>query len=367
MKGFHDKELGALLVLMRSGLWEKAPEDLSFFPLSTESWQAVYQMAVNQTITGIVYRGVCHLPDRFFPPAKILLRWVAAVDAIERQNRKMNAVLTELYRQFVDRGMAVVLQKGQGISLMYEQPLLRECGDIDFYFLERKDADQTFRLLQDRHVPVIPAADESFHYNWKGIKVEHHVRLFDAHSRFTVNYLKKKEKEKGFVRVKLSESSDVDVFVPSPLLNLVMLNMHILKHALGYGIGLRQLCDMARASWCLRHEVSAEELRAVYSKAGIRKWSRLLDDFLLRYMGLPPEAKVYDGRPQSTRPLLDIILKGGNFGFQVQTRFQSLDEAVWKRKILTFSAYMRNLDFALRYAPQEMLWTLFSLTKGQFR
>lgn len=364
---FRDKEAEALLVLMRSGLWEREPDDWSLFPLSDDSWQSVYQLAVGQTITGIVYRGICHLPDRFLPSGKILMRWVAAVDAIERQNRKMNAVLAELYDLFTSEGVAVVLQKGQGVALMYEQPMLRECGDIDFYFLTRKDCAESLRILKSRNIRVTPAADDSFHYTWKGVKVEHHVRLFDVHNRYAVSLLKEKEREKGFVRLKMPGGQGADIWVPSPLLNIVMLNMHIMKHALGYGVGLRQFCDMARASWSLRHDVDFRELRTVCEKTGIGKWSRLLYAFLAEYAGLPEDVRIYGEKPLSPRPLLDIVLKGGNFGFHDRFRAGVVEKAVWKRKLHTLWAYLRRFAFSVRYAPQEMCWTLFSLTRGQFK
>lgn len=52
-----DHELRSLFVLLRSGLWEKDPEDLSLFPLSDAGWLNVYRESVRQTVTGLVYRG----------------------------------------------------------------------------------------------------------------------------------------------------------------------------------------------------------------------------------------------------------------------------------------------------------------------
>ena len=43
--------------LLRAGLWEREPDDLSPFPLTDAQWWDVYRMAVRQTVTGIVCRG----------------------------------------------------------------------------------------------------------------------------------------------------------------------------------------------------------------------------------------------------------------------------------------------------------------------
>ena len=129
-----DRKVEALLLLLRAGLWEKELEDLSIFPLSADDWTEIFRMARRQTVTGIVYRGLCRLPDSFLPPESVLLPWVATVERIERSNHRMNTVLLGLYRRCYSVGVEPVLQKGQGVALFYEQPWVRECGDIDLYF-----------------------------------------------------------------------------------------------------------------------------------------------------------------------------------------------------------------------------------------
>ena len=106
----------ALLVLLRSGLWEREPDDLGCFPLSDESWGRLYRLARQQTVTGVVFRGLQHLPDELLPPGPLLLRWAAEVDAIERRNRAVDAAVAELCSKFRANGLEPVLQKGQGVS-----------------------------------------------------------------------------------------------------------------------------------------------------------------------------------------------------------------------------------------------------------
>lgn len=364
---FSGPGLDAFWILLRSGLWEREPVNLSFFPLSADSWQMIYRLAVRQTVTGIVYRGICHLPDDCLPPENLLLKWVASADDIERQNIRMNKVLVELYGCFTSLGMKVVLQKGQGVAAYYEHPLLRECGDIDFYFPERKDYEQTAVWLQKHSVRVERAPDESFHYSWRGIKVEHHVHLFDLNAPSVRTYLKQQECKYGWV---LSEPLPVvgrRVEVPSPVLNLVLLNAHILKHALGYGVGLRQLCDMARACSHLRQEVSREKLGEMYNKAGLGTWSAVLYTFLVEYLGLPQDVSPYPMVSPGGSSLLDIVLRGGNFGFHGKGQARRGLQAVWIRKYHTMVSHVRNVRFAVRYAPREMYWILWNLIKGQIR
>ena len=125
------RERKALLALLRAGLWEREPEDLSCFPLSDKSWENVFRQARRQTVTGLTFVGLQHLADHLLPPETLLLRWAAETDAIERRNKKMNSAIEELYTMFRKRGLNPILQKGQGVARFYGNPLLRECGDID--------------------------------------------------------------------------------------------------------------------------------------------------------------------------------------------------------------------------------------------
>lgn len=67
----------ALFSLLRAGLWEREPDDLSPFPLTDAQWWDVYRMAVRQTVTGIVCRGLHHLPEALLPGDALMIRWVA--------------------------------------------------------------------------------------------------------------------------------------------------------------------------------------------------------------------------------------------------------------------------------------------------
>ena len=69
---------------------------------------------------------------------------------------------------------------------------------------------------------------------------------------------------------------------------------------------------------------------------------------------------------KKTGVLLDIVLKGGNFGVYSKDR-ENASHARWVRKIQTFKSLAGNVRFAFRYAPKEWFWTIVQLLGGQFR
>ncbi len=382
----------ALFCLLRAGLWEREPDDLSSFPLTDAQWWNVYRMAVRQTVAGIAYRGLHHLPDDLLPGDDLMIRWVAKTDRIERNNRHANAVLRQLMQLMRRRGLHPVLLKGQGVAACYVHPLLRECGDIDLYFSSREEEREAAEEMRRLGCRVERMPDGSHGYCWQGVEIEHHARLFDLHNPMLGKYLAALVGECGFVSLPFGESSldmagwtageslpgpggspasrtgaaedSVMVSVPSPLLNLLLLDAHLLKHLMGRGVGLRQFCDMARVYHVLRGSYSPERLAAVYRHTGLLKWSVQLHTFLVEHLGQPPVDLPGIGMDSCTSSdLLHIVLDGGNFG-QYEASGERIAQVGWKRKMHTACSFWRHRGFSCAVAPRETFWMVARLAMG---
>lgn len=351
----------ALLALLRGGLWEQDVKPHSCFPLSRDSWEEVFLLSKQQTVTGVAFRGLHHLPDGMLPPESLLLRWMAAADGIERKNKEMNLALDSLLTLFARHGLHPILQKGQGLASLYAYPLLRECGDIDLYFVDEKEFESASDSIQAQGIRLVRKADGSLMYSWQGIPVEHHIRLIDLYH--PPHNTKKTDLIWEFRRMALSTASDLEVTVPAPSLNLLLQYAHILKHALGRGIGLRQLCDLALSCDRWHTDIMPDVLKGVCRQAGLTKWVSLLHAFLTERLGLASDRLPYPKTAANTQPLLEIIWRGGNFGHQAYR----LTRPTLLHKIQTAEAFRRNISFAFRYAPKEALAIFVNLLKGQIR
>lgn len=295
------------------------------------------------------------------PPESLLLRWMAAADGIERKNKEMNLALDSLLTLFARHGLHPILQKGQGLASLYTYPLLRECGDIDLYFVDEKEFESASDSIQAQGIRLVRKADGSLMYSWHGVPVEHHIRLIDLYH--PPHNTKKTDLIWEFRRMALSTASDLEVTVPAPSLNLLLQYAHILKHALGRGIGLRQLCDLALSCDRWHTDIMPDVLKGVCRQAGLTKWVSLLHAFLTERLGLASDRLPYPETAANTQPLLEIIWRGGNFGHQAYR----LTRPTLLHKIQTAEAFRRNISFAFRYAPKEALAIFVNLLKGQIR
>ena len=450
--------------MLRSGLWGGADDEVTSFPLTAEEWKKVREEAARQAVIGTIFSGICLLPEQLMPDEDELSVWMALADKTERRNGKMGKVLKDLTAKFVKGGLHPVLQKGLAVARYYPRPELRSSGDIDLYFGEdlgkavrlieaegteanrteaeggkdiegredreiregREAEDKKVRDAKSREVEVREAKsreaevteaegisvnmmpDGSGSFVWEGIDIELHGRLLDLRSS---EKLVREAPCGGFEPTPLADG----LRVPSPEITALLLNAHILKHALGKGIGLRQLCDLAMfyhsmfeaagtgdcgTNGCgearsegINEYVSGgfgERVRELYRKAGILKWSTLLHSYLVEVIGLPEYELPYSETLVAVEPLRRIVDAGGNFGQHGKVREGGREKeknrrdaagekngngrkkdgkngGVLRRKMRTAGAFVKRARFSFEYAPAEALSLVRELFLGQFR
>ncbi|PRD46955.1 nucleotidyltransferase family protein [Sphingobacterium haloxyli] len=340
--------------LLRMGLWGKGKLALAA-PLSDEDWAVLYQYALNHTVEGILFDAFPLLPDDQLPPRALRMKWAVRVDQIERHNTRMAQVAAEQFVDFSRLGAKPILLKGKGVASCYPNPLHRISGDIDWYFDEKDGYDKVLNRLQEKKIKVDLAISASLGYDWQRIHIEHHRRLFDIRSFFKLPYLKKLEQAyRPKQQSVLIENQAITLLAPE--LQILQVNIHILKHLLSFGIGLRQICDAAILYYTYRDKIDAEQLRNMYKKTGILKWVHVLHGILVNDLGLPKEDLPFPCPEKlKTDWMMDEIWYSGNFGFY--------DKRYLEGKVSFISVHpdgarrlWRGLRLYFPYAPQEVVF-----------
>ena len=369
-----DKVTEAFLALVRSGLHEQPAKiaghsgndavmpgstgHLDWHSLSDAEWLAVLEMARKQTVCGLVYRGVALLPEEVPVPDSVVFPLMQEAHRVIQQSRKIDQTAAEVLAFFERRSLHPLILKGPEAAKNYPKPELRESGDLDLYFPPKEfgkavhAAQERLRIpgqagndrsqagndgSQAKNETLTTLPDGSIHYDWNGIDIDQHAEYFD-----------------------LEVDPSVLLKVPSVEATLLMLSAHILKHSMGTGIGLRQLCDMAAAYQALPY--NRERLLACYEKTDTLKWNELLAAFCLKYLGA--DRIPFDEPLPDPQPLLDIVLTGGNFGHHEASREKVLQSSPLRRKADTALRFLKRLPFSLRYAPHQLVNRVKDLTKG---
>lgn len=329
----RDQTLDTFFSLLRSGLWEQKDRALT----ETPDWDAVLSLAKEQTVTGIICRGTSYLPETLMPPSLKRIALMVDTNRIAQRSEKVEATADKLVGMFKDAGLNPIILKGPEAARHYPAPSYRASGDIDIFF-DSKDYSSALSLIASKGAKTKRESDGSDVYVWDDVTVEHHPRYFDVHVK--------------------AESLPP---VPSPEAELLMLSSHILKHTIGVGVGLRQVCDIAEAYVALDREYDHAHLAAVFRGAGLGRWNNILCSLLVGKIGVSPSVlPAFD--TVSYRKLLSIILIGGNFGQRKGNRKSGKRSSGGKFR--TAIAFLLRLPFSLRIAPKETMQVIIELTSG---
>ncbi len=373
--------------------------------MSEAQWEELHCLAQRQGVLALVYDGLCTpfpsasdtsdvMPGTMatsvtaapgtlatsaavdMMPVELAARWATEVLENERGYERMASVIDLQRRAWEKRGLEAVLQKGHSVAAYYPVPEHRSCGDIDWYFPRREDFRKACRVAQENGLELKWDSDGDVSYTLSGMVVEHH--------------------RKGMPQ-------------DTPEQMLLMLEDHVLKHAMVMGVGLKQVCDVA----ILRHAVAnrttaaqcpsaastaASHCPPAASSAGVTagqshnasrsRWSRLLAR-AIEHLGLDapvplngsadPAASACNadlaasacngcgfdlaeprGRElqswrrrcelRDAQRLAELILEDGNMGLDKENRF---------------SGFMKRASLFLRYAPVKFLSRWLSLICGR--
>lgn len=362
-----------LLKLLRSSLYEEETQVCSLGSvLSERQWYKLLEEAEKQTVSGIVFAAISRLPEEEMPSVSVLSTWLAMAHRDASRYETMSGILTRLLPLLEANGLHPVLQKGHAAARFYRRPELRSCGDIDLWFpgQERTQADN---VMRSRGMKIVSTPDNGSCYLVGHTDVEHHSMLIEIHNPFHSGQLN--ELCRSFAENKVRLTDSVTANVPPPMVEMLMMNAHILKHCLGVGIGLRQFCDYALAWRTLTDKaatpaaVDPDEYLALCRKLGILDWTRVLHNFINRYLPTasgPAVAEIPGSiRPGTVERIFGLICEGGNFGKYTHSRQSYVRRNRLMRKLHTMSSFLNNRSFMYRLAPSEAFWTFTRLLVGQ--
>lgn len=349
------------LIAISSGRKETLDE-----PLSREEWFEVYEMAKKQTLLGPLSVALDVLDGDNRAPLAVYSRWMLAVEAIVKRNDAVVTASRKLYERFARDCFRSCVLKGTAIASFYPRPELRQSGDIDVWVeggMEKVLSYlQSFLKVKDvyYHHCDIPSVD--------GIPVEVHFMP----SWFN-GFCRDRRLQKWFAANADAQFGNVDsklgFAVPSPSFNAVFCLIHLLRHVLFEGVGLRQLMDYHYLLLSLS-ETERLEASEILMRFGLARFTSAVTYVLQQVFGLDPEHSLFPPDSVLGKALLDEVMIAGNFGkFDARNTTRKSDPFVKRGfgRIGRLSRYMKFCPLEVISAPAFKFWQYLWMKKYNCR
>lgn len=338
----HNQE--AFLALLRAGLWET---EIGLSQFGNIDFYEIYQLAKEQSVTGLVAAGIDHVKD-VKVPQKMALSFVGYALQIEQHNMAMNNFIAMLIDKMRKADIYAILVKGQGIAQCYERPLWRSSGDVDL-LLSNSNYDKALEWFQQNGTLCLEENKyrKRIEYTVDGWNVELHGTMRgEVSSRIDVVIDEAQTNIFYNGSVRSCFFDQTAIFLPAPNEDVIFIFTHILQHFFRGGIGLRQICDWCRLIWTFHDSLNVKYLESQIRKMDVMTEWRTFAALAVNKLGLPQEAiPLYSPSKKWIRKaerVLNIIFETGNFGHNRDESYK-LEVAFWKR--MAISLTRRTADF----------------------
>ena len=274
-------------------------------------WDALLRLSQEQKLAAVVYPAV---PKS--APNHSAWRSAALLD-VARQTQR-SAEFLKLYRELSARGLQPLVVKGILCRETFPEPDARISSDEDLYVpaSEYTRFHETMRAIGfEAEEPDMKNAHELRYYR-NGLMIEGHWELFpqDHTALNALNTL-----NEGFwARSVVREVCGVPMRVLDETDHMIFLLLHLFKHFINSGAGVRQLCDIAQ--WSKTYAVDWPRVREAMRLAHAEVFAGAVFDAGERYFGMtyPEEWPRAD-----CGALLDDAIAAGVYGTSSMSRKHS--------------------------------------------
>lgn len=340
-------------ILLRRGMVLKAKSGNNAIPEidNDEEWREVMILGKEQTVMGILERGIRLVPQENKPPRQYLLKVNLLSQKIALLNRKVDEAAVKMASLIEQEGFKCCILKGQGNALLYPDPSARVPGDIDIWVAARTEQVVDFARKAK------PDAFACYHHvdygKCDGVEVELHYRPAFLNNPIHNRRLQRWFLEESAVQfsnpVELPNGAGV-VNVPTDSFNRIFQMAHIMNHVVHEGVGIRQLMDYY---FLLQKEVTPEERQRdeqLLRRFGLYNVTAAVMFLLRQLFAMPVERMLVPANRRRGMFLMKEVFGGGNFGrYNPQSRKA---RSGWAKNMLRLKRDMR----LMLWFPSECLW-----------
>ena len=298
-----------VLNLLSSAMFQK-----SFCADNDVDWKAAFDECKAQSVVSLAFSA---LPKDEVPKT-IYAHWKALVNENLAVNSKISYAHTMLNELMNQAKIPYVILKGCASAEYYNDPLLRTMGDVDFYvppeYFEKADK----LLLQN---------------GFKSNEIDHEYEkaytkddvIFELHN--TVNGVPGGKVglkiqhyfDDVFEKAELKRFDLAEYYSPSPFHHGLVMLLHVARHMVTGGIGLRHFCD-----WAVFVNKVGDGFAPMFEEklkqVGLWRFAQIMTQFCTAYLGLKTQTWAGNIDKKLLNDLKNDIFAGGNFGHKDLSR-----------------------------------------------
>lgn len=338
-----------------------------------EEWNSLVAEAQKQSVVGIAFEGVQKLPEEQWPPQALLFEWIGTAESIRQRNALLDKQCVKLQAKLKEAGIRSSILKGQGIARYYtnannanstnDLSSLRQPGDIDVYV--DCGRERALQFAYDQGLKDVNWDYKHLHLDvFRETEVEVHYRV-----EVLLNLWKNRKLQKWFrEHEELLFSQNGDLITPTVEFNCFYILLHIYRHFLYEGVGLRQLLDYyfvlktaygrpssskskENLSQNLLFSTDGADLTDLLKQFGMWKFARGVMWVLQEVFGLEREYMIGEPLEKEGRFILSEVMAGGNFGHHDERLLSGKSG-----KLQTLKKVVKHNVHLMRHYPTEIIW-----------
>lgn len=322
---------------------------------TNEEWLEIFNISIKQALTGITFLGIEKLPPQKRPYKELYIRWHISCERIKAFNKKLNFATSAVSNKFREVGFRNVILKGQGVALLYPQPLYRQAGDIDIWL--EGDRDHIVKYLRS----VVPSHKlVCYHHTDFPINKEFNIEVHFMPSWMNnplANLRLKKFfdecSDKEFNNNTVIDESGNKAAISTLAFNRIFILQHIYRHLFDEGVGLRQLLDyymvLSQGFTPEEKDIAIKTLK----RLNMLSFARAVMYVLQKVFGIEEKNMLAEPDAQQGEFLLYEVMQSGDFG-KYDPRKKIIRNERLIHRILRKT--YRNFRF-IRYHTMEVLST----------
>lgn len=325
---------------------------LSHTPTAYE-WRELYAMAEKQAVLGICFHGVERLhKQKQTPPQDLLFEWIGITEYIKQKNAFLDKQCEKLQAMLKEVGIRSSILKGQGIARYYgELAHFRQPGDIDIYV--DCGRDRALQFAYDNGQKDVNWDYKHLHLDvFKDAEVEVHYRV-----EVLLNLWKNKRLQRWFrehqdaIQSSKFKVQGGEIITPTTEFNVFYILLHIYRHFLYEGVGLKQIVDyymtlrMVNCSRLMVHDY----VNAVH-EFRMEKFAKGLMWVMHETLGMSREWMLWEPDEKEGRYILNQVMTGGNFGHHDERLKHTCGKIGAVKAILTHNLHL------LTHYPSDVIW-----------